>query len=160
VLAGGRLLVHFTDLVALDPKTGNEVWRLAHPASYGTPLAARIGDVDVVFTPRGAMVRAQDGMVLADKLGSGGANSPILPEGVVYYAHGSAVALRLPDSAAEPVKPQVLWKGKVKSGGYGFCSPVVHEGLLYAANDQGIMSVLDLATGESVYDERLNLGGS
>jgi len=160
VLAGGRLLVHYTDLVALDPKTGTEVWRLQHPASYGTPLAARIGEVDVVFTPRGAMVRAQDGKVLADKLGSCGANSPIRHEGVVYYAHGAAIALRLPEPSAELVKPQVLWKGKVKSGGYGFCSPVVHEGLLYAANDQGILSVLDAATGESVYDERLNLGGS
>ncbi len=57
VLAGGNLLIHFTDLVALDPKTGSEVWRLKHPASYGTPQPARIGDVDVVFTPRGAMVR-------------------------------------------------------------------------------------------------------
>jgi outer membrane protein assembly factor BamB len=78
----------------------------------------------------------------------------------VYYAHGSAVAFRLSELSAETVKPQALWKGKVKSGGYGFCSPVVHEGLLYAANDQGILSVLDVATGESVYEERLNLGGS
>src|SRR6516164_983826 len=74
VLAGGKLLVHFTDLVALDPKTGDEVWRLQHPPSYGTPLTTRIGDVDVVFTPKGALVRAQDGKVLADKLGSCGAN--------------------------------------------------------------------------------------
>ncbi len=58
------------------------------------------------------------------------------------------------------MKPQVLWKGKVKPGGYGFCSPVVHEGLLYASNDQGILTVLDAATGELVYEERLNLGGS
>jgi outer membrane protein assembly factor BamB len=160
VLAGGRLLVHFTDLVGLDPKTGNEVWRLQHPASYGTPLPARIGDVDVVFTPRGAMVRAQDGKVLADKLGSCGANSPTLHEGVVYYGHGTALAYRLKDLSAEPGKPPVMWKGKVKPGGYGFCSPVVHDGLLYASNDQGILSVVDAATGQTVYEERLNLGGS
>jgi outer membrane protein assembly factor BamB len=160
ILAGGRLLIHFTDLVALDPKTGNEVWRLKHQASWGTPLATRIGDVAVVLTPRGALVRVQDGKLLAEKLGSCGANSPILHEGIVYYVHGAAVAVRLPESAAEPVKPQVLWKGKVKSGGYGFCSPVVYQGLLYAANDQGILSVLDAATGELVYEERLNLGGS
>ena len=116
--------------------------------------------MDVVLTPKGAMLRAQDGKVLADKLGSCGANSPILHEGIVYYAHGSAIAHRLPESAADPVKPQVLWKGKVKPGGYGFCSPVVHEGLLYASNDQGILSVLDTATGALVYEERLNLGGS
>jgi outer membrane protein assembly factor BamB len=160
VLAGGKLLVHFTDLVALDPKTGNEVWRLQHPPSYGTPLATRIGDVDVVFTPKGALVRAQDGKVLADNLGSCGANSPTLHDGVVYYAHGTAMAYRLKDLSAEPAKPPVMMKGKVKPGGYGFCSPVVHEGLLYASNDQGILSVVDAATGAPVYEERLNLGGS
>jgi outer membrane protein assembly factor BamB len=160
ILAGGRLVVHFTDLIGLDPKTGNEVWRVQQPAGYGTPLPARIGDVDVVFTPKGALVRAPDGKLLADKLGSCGANSPTFHQGVVYYAHGGAQAYRLKDLYAEPGKPPVLWKGKVKPGGYGFCSPVIHEGLLYAANDQGILSVLDAATGQTVYEERLNLGGS
>ncbi len=46
------------------------------------------------------MVRAQDGKVLADELGSCGADSPILHEGVVYYAHGAAIAVRLPESLA------------------------------------------------------------
>lgn len=160
VLAGGRLIVHFTALVALDPKTGDEVWRLPHPPSYGTPLAARIGDVAVVFTPKGVLVRAQDGKVLADKLGSCGANSPTLHDGVVYYAHANAMAFRLKDLSIEPGKTTAFWKGKVKSVGYGFSSPVVHDGLLYACNDQGVLSVLDAATGQSVYEERLNLGGS
>jgi outer membrane protein assembly factor BamB len=160
ILAGDTLVVHFTDLIGLDPKTGNEVWRLKHPASYGTPLPARIGAVDVVFSPKGALVRAHDGKILADKLGSCGANSPTLHEGVVYYAHGTALAYRLRDLSAEPGKPLALWKGKVKPGGYGFCSPAVHEGLLYAYNDQGILSVVDVATGQTVSEERLNLGGS
>ena len=37
---------------------------------------------------------------------------------------------------------------------------MVHDGLLYAANDQGILTVLDAATGKRVYEERLNLGGA
>ena len=37
---------------------------------------------------------------------------------------------------------------------------MVHDGLLYAASDQGILTVLDAATGKLVYEERLNLGGS
>jgi outer membrane protein assembly factor BamB len=160
ILVGGRLLIHFTDLVALDPQTGDEVWRLKHPTSHGTSLATRIGDVDVVLTPRGALVRAQDGKLLADRLGSCGANSPVLYEGTVYYVHGSANAVRLPESAADAVKPQVLWKGNAKGGGYWFSSPVVHDGLLYAASDQGDLTVLDAATGKLVYQERLNLGGS
>ena len=106
------------------------------------------------------MVRASDGTLLADKFGSCGANSPILHDGTVYYVHGSANAIRLPQSVAEGMKLPALWKGRVKGGGYGFSSPVVYEGLLYAANDQGILTVLDAATGKTVYEERLNLGGS
>jgi outer membrane protein assembly factor BamB len=159
ILVGDKLLIHFTDLVALDQKTGNEVWRLKYPTSHGTPLATRIGDVDVVLTPKGALVRAQDGKLLADRLGSCGANSPVLHDRTVYYVHGGANAVRLPESVAEPMKPQVLWKGKVTGGGYWFSSPVVHEGLLYAASDQGVLTVLDAATGALVYEERLNLRG-
>jgi outer membrane protein assembly factor BamB len=160
ILVGGKLLIHFTDLVALDPKTGTESWRLKHQTSHGTPLATRIGDVDVVLTPRGALVRASDGKLLTDKLGSCGANSPILQNGTVYYVHGPANAYRLPKSLAEPVKVEALWKGNAEGGGYWFSSPVVYNGLFYAANDQGILTVLDAGNGKVVYKERLNLGGS
>jgi outer membrane protein assembly factor BamB len=160
MLAGDRLVVQFTDLVALDPKTGNEVWRLKCPAGWGTPLVTRIGDVDVIVTPKGALVRAQDGKLLADRLGSCGANSPVLHDGIVYFVHGDAHAVRVPATVTEPLKRELVWKAKVKGGGYGFCSPVVHDGVLYVANDQGILTALDIATGKLVYEERLNLGGT
>jgi len=159
ILVGGRLVIHFTDLVALDPKSGGEVWRLKLPAGWGTPLGTRIGEVDVLVTPKGALVRAQDGKLLADRLGSCGANSPVLHKDIVYFEHGAVTAVRLPAMFAEPLKPEIVWKGKVKGGGYGFCSPVVHDGLLYTASDQGILTVLDAATGTLAYEERLNLAG-
>lgn len=159
ILAGGKLIIHFTDLVALDPKTGSESWRLKLPAGWGTPLTTRVGGRDILVTPKGAMVRAEDGKLLADKLGSCGANSPILHKGTLYFANGPVSAVRLPTSADEPFKPDWAWKGKVKAGGYGFSSPVIHEGLLYAASDQGILTVLDASTGALVYEERLTLGG-
>jgi outer membrane protein assembly factor BamB len=159
VLAGGLLVVHFTDLVALDPGTGSEVWRLKSPPGWGTPLPTRIGDAEVLVTPKGSLVRAKDGKLLAERLGSCGANSPVLHQDLVYFAHGAVAAVRLPTSGTEPVKPESAWKGKAKGGGYGFSSPVVHDGLLYAASDQGILTVLDASTGALVYEERLDLGG-
>jgi outer membrane protein assembly factor BamB len=160
ILVGDKVVIHYTDLVALETKTGAEVWRLKRPTSQGTPLVTRIGGVDVILTPYGDMVRAQDGKLLSDRLGSCGANSPILHEGTVYYVRGAVSAFRLPAAIAEPMKFQPLWKGNIKGGGYWFSSPVVHEGLLYAANDQGILTVLEAATGKTVYEQRLNLGGS
>jgi outer membrane protein assembly factor BamB len=160
VLLRDKLVIHFTDLVALDLKTGSESWRLKLPTGHGTPLVTRIGDAEVVLTPKGALVRGQDGKLLANQLGSCGANSPVLQDGIVYYVQGGATAVRLPESADGPVKLKPLWKGKVKGGGYWFCSPVIHQNLLYASDDQGILTVLDAATGSLVYEKRLNLGGS
>jgi outer membrane protein assembly factor BamB len=159
ILIGDRVVIHFTDLVALDLKTGNEAWRLKSPSGWGTPLATRIGDIDVLVTPKGGVVRAQDGKLLVERLGACGANSPVLHDGTVYFVHGDARAVRLPTYVTEPLKCEIVWKAKVKGGGYGFSSPVVHEGLLYEANDQGLLTVLDAATGKVVYEERLNLGG-
>jgi outer membrane protein assembly factor BamB len=159
VLAAGKVLIHFTDLVALDTKTGAEAWRLKRPTSHGTPLVIRIGAVDVVLTPTGVLVRAQDGKVLAEGLGSCGANSPVLHDRTVFYVHGNATAVRLPEALAEPVKIKPLWKGRVKSSGYGFSSPVVFEGFVYSTNDQNLLTVLDAATGKVVYEKRLNLRG-
>jgi outer membrane protein assembly factor BamB len=162
ILVAGKLLIHYTDLVALDPKTGEEVWRLKHPTSHGTPLATKIGDVDVVVTPRGALVRAEDGKLLAQGgYSSCGSNSPILQDRIVYSVHGSATAVRLPEALAETIKkPDVVWKGNAKGGGYWFSSPVLHDGLFYAASDQGVLTVLDAATGKLVYEENLRMGGS
>jgi outer membrane protein assembly factor BamB len=160
ILAGGHLVIHYTDLVALNPKTGEEVWRVKRPTKHGTPTVARVDDTDVIFTPNGTMVRADTGKVLAEGLGHCGANSPILHEGCVYWVSNQVNAIRLPTSLKEPVKPEKLWKASIKFGGYGFSSPVIHDGLLYAANDQGILSVLDIKDGKLVYEERLNHDGT
>jgi outer membrane protein assembly factor BamB len=160
ILVGDKVIIHYTDLVTLNIKDGSEVWRLKLSTKHGTPLVTKIGDVDVILTPNGAMVRAEDGKLLTNRLGHCGANSPILHNGVVYYAPGQAMAFRLPASIDAVAKLQPIWKKNIKGGGYLFCSPVIHDGLLYVANDQGIFSVVDAATGELVYDERLNLGGT
>lgn len=160
VLVGDKVVIHYADLVALDTKTGAEAWRLKLPAAWGTPLVTKIGDVDVILTPKGALVGAEDGKLLARDLGSCGANSPILHDGIVYYVHGGATAVRLPESVDGPMKLKPLWRGKAEGGGYWFSSPVLHDGLLYAASDQGVLTVLDATNGKEVYQEKLNLGGS
>jgi outer membrane protein assembly factor BamB len=160
VLVGDKLLIHFADLVALRTKDGSECWRLKRAPAYGTPLAVRIGAVDCVVTPHGLLVRVEDGTVLAERLGSCGANSPVLNEGCVYFIRNAASAVRLPDAVTPPLKVETLWQERVTGSGYWFSSPVLHDGLLYAANDQGILSVLEAATGKLVYVQRLDLGGT
>jgi outer membrane protein assembly factor BamB len=160
VLVGDRLVVHFADLVALDTKDGSECWRVKLPPSHGTPLATRVGDVDVLLTPRGSVFRVKDGALLANRLGECGANSPILHRERAFYIRNSATAVRLPQSFSMPLKVEPLWKARVQGNGYWFCSPVIHEGLIYASTDKNIFSVLDAETGKVVYEERLPLSGT
>jgi outer membrane protein assembly factor BamB len=161
VLAGDHVVVHFADLVALRTKDGAEAWRVKCGPTHGTSLTTRIGSVDVLVTPGGMLVRADDGTVLAERMGTSGANSPLLHEGKVYYVRsGSATAVKLPATLTPPVKVETLWTAKVRGSGYWFSSPVLYDGLLYAPNDQGTLNVLDAATGEVVYERRLELGGT
>jgi len=157
LLVGNKLLVHFADLVALDVKDGAELWRAKLPPNHGTAIPTRIGDVDVAIHPNGALVRVADGVVLADKLGSSGPNSPLLHEGVVYFIRNDARAVKLPTDPAA-VKAEPLWKARLTGGGYWFASPVIHEGLIYGLNAMGILSVVEAGTGNLVYEKRLPFG--
>ena len=162
VLVGDRLLVHFSDLVALDTTDGREVWRAKIPPSHGTSMVARIGDVDVLIHPTGVAVRAADGVILARNLGACGPNSPLVQDGKAFFLAGQARGVTLPTSLDKSTRWEPLWKGKgtsLKGGSYWFPSPVLDDGLLYALNATGIFTVVDARTGQRVYEERLEFKG-
>jgi outer membrane protein assembly factor BamB len=157
VLVGGKVIVHYADMVALDAKDGSESWRLKLQPLHGTSIPTRIGGVDVLLSPTGRMIRAADGKILEDKLGACGDNAPILHDKIAYFIAGSATAARLPSSPDD--KAEVLWKCNLKGGDYWFASPVYHEGLIYAVNGNCNFSVVDARTGKLVYGDRLDFGG-
>jgi hypothetical protein len=159
LLVKDRLLVHFSDLVALDVRDGSEVWRVKIPPSHGTPMHARIGETDVAIHPQGQVIRISDGTVLAKNLGSTGPNSPLVQDGKVFFVAGQVRGYELPKKdASEKWTP--LWKGtSIKGGGYWFPSPVLHDGLIYALNASANFTVIDAKTGSIVYARRLSLGG-
>lgn len=158
VLAGGKLLVHFADLVALDLEDGTERWRTKLSPNHGTSIAVKIAGDDAIVHPTGALIRASDGKVLAEKLGSSGPNSPIVHDGIVYTFAGEGRAARLPTEFPVATKSEELWKARLKGGGYWFSSPILHEGLLYGLSAQGILNVVDAVTGKTAYEQRLDLG--
>jgi outer membrane protein assembly factor BamB len=158
LLAGGHLIVHIQQLTALDPATGKTVWRTDLPAKFGTPAVARIDGQDVLITPSGAVVAAEDGRLLATKQFQLSHNSPLLHDGIIYaHESGKVKAFRLPDSLASPVELELLWE---TSGARDqrMSSAVFHDGLLYAVGRRGILDVTDATTGESVYRKRLDIG--
>lgn len=158
VLAGGKLLVHVQDLVALDPATGNELWRANVPAKHGTAAVTQIGGEEVLITPSGALVKATDGRVLAEKLFDLSENSPLLHDGVVYaHESGKTKAIRLPTSLDGPIEKKPLWES-TSTREQRMASAVWSDGLLYCGTRSGIMDVVDAETGKSVYRKRLDLG--
>jgi outer membrane protein assembly factor BamB len=162
VLVNDKLLVHFSDLVALNTKDGSEAWRTKIPPNHGTAMATRIGDVDVIIHPNGLAIRVADGAVLAKNLGSCGPNSPLIQDGKVFYMAGQARGARLPTILDSSAKWEPLWNGKgtsLKGGGYWFPSPILHDDLLYAMPANGILTVVDAQTGQRVYEERLEFNG-
>jgi outer membrane protein assembly factor BamB len=158
-LIGDKLLLRYTDLVALNSKDGSEAWRvkLKGNALHGTAIHASVGGVDVAVTPTGQIVRVADGKIIADKLGQSGDNAPILHDGVAFFIGGGSTAVRLP--SAIDAKPESLWKGNLKGGDYWFASPIYHDGLIYAVNGNCNFSVVDAKTGKLVYGDRLDFGG-
>jgi outer membrane protein assembly factor BamB len=138
-------------LVALDPATGATSWeaRDAKP-TYGTPAAARIGNVWVVVTPNGDCVRADDGAVLSRALGSATYASPVVGDGVVYFAGPPLVAVALPETCTDRLQVKRLWQADDIDGTF-FASPLIHGGLLYCVTNEGTLHVFDAKAGAPVY---------
>lgn len=160
VLVGGKLLVHINDLRALDPATGKELWRTDLPPKWGSPVPTKIGDVDVVITPGGSIVRVSDGVVLASKLADLDYNAPVVQGDTVYFIQTQSRAYRLPAKISEnSIKPQLLWEADITRERY-YSSPLVLDGLVYAVMQKGMLTVLDASTGAVVYTKQLDLGGT
>jgi outer membrane protein assembly factor BamB len=159
LLVGDKLLVHFSDLVALNTRDGSEAWRVEVSPGHGTAMHARLGDVDVAIHPSGNVYRVSDGSLVTKGLGSTGPNSPLVQDGKVFFVAGQVRGYALPTSSEIPSTWEPLWTGaKLKGGGYWFPSPILDDDLIYAMNAQSIFSVVDAATGEAVYERRLDFG--
>ena len=160
LLVKDKLLVHFTDLVALNTRDGSEAWRTKIKPSHGTAMHAQLGDVDVAIHPGGNVVRVSDGSIVAEGLGTTGPNSPLVQDGKAFFAGGRLHGYALPTTSEIPAQWPPLWNGaSLKGGDYWFPSPVLHDDLIYAMNANYILSVVDATTGQVVYQRRLDLGG-
>jgi outer membrane protein assembly factor BamB len=154
VLAGGNLIVHFVDLIALNPKTGEEVWRAESNARWGSLVVTRVAGTDVVITPAGDVFRADNGSRVASAIGSLRYATPVIQDGIVYFIEKRATAVRLPDTPDGPF--ETLWTTRVE-GSRHYASPVIHEGLIYAVSREQKFSILDATSGEVLHQRDLDL---
>lgn len=165
----GDLLILLCDhapgayLLAVDKKTGKDRWKADRGkarASYSTPL--------IVDGPRGPelivnsneRIDAYDPQNGAHLWHAGETNrfpipSPVFHDGVIYasrgYRSGPFMALR-PGGRGDVTTTHVLWR--VPTGAPYVSSLLHYRGVIYMANDVGVLTAVDAATGERIWQER------
>ncbi len=170
------LIVHFDGydlqyVVALDKHTGKTVWKADRTIDYGTDD----GDMKkayctpAVFEHQGRLQLvspAAVGTVAYDpltgkelwKVHHGGYNAAARP----LYSHGLVIiniegGLKLlavrPDGTGDVTKTHIVWTCTRQTPTRP--SQLIVQDHLYMVNDQGIVSCLDIKTGEPVWTERM-----
>lgn len=176
-LMDGKLIfqAHHT-LLALDAKTGKELWRNAKgdwltASSALTPVPTQIGTTPAVIG-RKFVYSALDGSVICEaKYEPWGDLSPIVENGVIYNAAcwqgwekpNTFIAIKLPASADKGAKSEVVWKPDglevstpTRGLTYTIGSPLYLDGVVYAADITGGLMVTDVNAKKSLYRLWLN----
>ncbi len=160
---GDRLIVHAAavpdgSLIALDRRTGKELWRsLPDPAGYCTPAIyeTKAGRLLVLWTPENIRgVDPADGKLLWTlpyKVTYGVAiTSPIFHEDTVFitgYWEGSK-AVRL---GATPTDATLAWEDARLRG--VMSQPLYRDGLAYSFDNRQGLTCFELKTGKRLWDD-------
>ncbi len=169
-LDGDRLVVNWDHegesfIVALDKKTGKELWRTPRneKTTWSTPLIVEHGGNKQVITAGARKVRSYDladGKLLWEGPGltPGCVASPVHSNGVVYmmsgYRGNALYAVKLADAQGDITRTTaILWKYERDMPWVP--SPLLYgDGLYFLKSNTGILSVLNAKTGEKLYGEQ------
>ncbi len=181
VLHGGRLFIvndndDRAELLALDSKTGKELWRQDRDekSNWVTPFIWENGQRTELVTPGTRAVRSYDldGKLLWSFKGmsSIAIPTPFTGDGLLFVTSGYVgdkfrplYAIRPGASGDVSLKPGesnntfIAWSDPV--GGPYNPTPLFHEGRIFVLYDRGLVSCYDAKTGKLLYDrERLPNG--
>jgi len=168
-LVDGKLIIRFRDYAALNPATGEEIWRTpTGGVTFNCPANFELDGHHYLYTSRGELFKASDGKKLPSQDFTNRAkpwaffNTPAVIGKRIYCAHGSegeqgdAYALEIP-STSEALEKQGIkevWHKEVSKNRY-YSSPLVHEGIVYLITREYQMQALDATTGDEIYSEKI-----
>ncbi len=164
VVHGNLLLVNASiesgSLVALDKLTGQEVWKTkGMNSSWNTPLLVKGKQrAEVIVSVEGRLksFNPDDGLPLwnADGIHRYVCPSVVAHNDVVYAIGGGHTSLAVKLGGSDDVTTtNTVWR---KPLGSNVSSPIYHDGHLYWASDSGgFVCCQNAATGETVYQQRL-----
>lgn len=169
-------------VIALDKATGETVWKTARTTewtdldengqplregdfrkSFTTPLVISVGERVLLISPATFAAFAYDVKtgeeVWKTKYTAySPALRPVYGDGLLYIATGRGntgeVWAMRPDGSGDVTESKVVWKAQ--GGIVPFePSPLLIDSFLYLVNNNGILTCLDAATGEKVWDKRV-----
>lgn len=154
-------------IVALDKRTGKERWKRDRdePTSWATPVIVEVDGKPQVLTSGTNRIRAYDlatGEELwsAEGLTTNAIPTPVVVDGVAYFMSGfrgaELMAVRLAEAEGDITDSDaILWQAGENTPYVP--SPLATDGTLYFyKSNSGILSALDMETGETRYGpERL-----
>ncbi|MEZ5402925.1 MAG: PQQ-binding-like beta-propeller repeat protein [Bryobacteraceae bacterium] len=143
-------------LLSVDARTGKDRWRTDRGKdrrSYTTPFVIRAGDHDELILNTNDGVEAVDPVSGKPLWKAGEANrvpvpTPVYHEGILYVNRGYTSS---PYLALRP-GGKIEWE--IKTGAPYVSSLLYHDGLLYMANERGVVSVANAANGASIWKDR------
>jgi outer membrane protein assembly factor BamB len=152
-------------LLAVDAATGRDRWKADRGtgrSSYSTPFVVDGPDGAEVIVNSSERVDAYDAATGTPLWHTGNANRfpipmPVLHDGVLYmsrgYRSGPYLAVR-PGGRGDVSGSHVMWR--VETGAPYVSSLVFANGLLFMANDAGVITAADAKTGERVWQHRVS----
>ena len=168
-MPGGKRGAGKSFIVAVSRTTGETRWQLDRRtalAAYSTPCVYQPegGPPELIFTstahgitavdPRTGKVNWEMEKVFIDRC----VGSPVCAPGLViasygYGSRGSLLVAVRPGSREKNVEPQLAWD--MKKSVPLVPAPVVKDGRLFCWADDGMVTCLNVATGEKVWGERV-----
>lgn len=180
VLSDGAVFYFWDDLASaktvytkLDPKTGEDLWRVEMPwpsgrgelkTTYSSPLVYTNshGVTEIVISSMIFGVLSLDSKTgetlwqFDDGFNQRTVGSPVMDSGVIFATWGSGngakdhIAL-IPGSESKTGKPEVVWK-KTSNKGMPYVPTVLPaNGRLYMWGDSGTLLCVDIKTGETIF---------
>ena len=148
-------------ILALDKKTGREVWRKARPvqSSWSTPVLVRTAERTELVTSGNEWLIAYNPSTGAEYWRTTGLKShaiatPLVGEGLVIFASGFPskvmIAVRPGGQGNLDGTDRIVWR--YQKGTAYVPSPILYQGHVYLISDAGIMTCLDARTGAVVYE--------
>ncbi len=148
-------------IVALDKKTGKEVWRVVRPiqGSWATPVIVKTSTRAELVTSGNEFLISYDPATGKELWRAGGLKShaiatPVVGHGLAILSSGYPVkavtAVRLGGSGNLDDTDKIAWR--YNKGTAYVPSPILYEDYVYLMSDAGILTCLNAKTGEIVYE--------